>query len=320
MISLAMPAIQASREAARRTQCTNNQHQFGVAFTNFEAQQHAFPAGFTFRLQGPLKDAKIQSNSFFAELLPYLEENAVAAQYHRDAHFCAAENSATIATVINVAVCPTTPRDELVVKNESIPSQWFAGSLNKTFGKFFSALDPKYSITYQGAVTDYGVPVRAAKLLALQLGYKIDINSETELRSVCPWPAGKKIAKDCASGSVAIREQTRAAQITDGLSNTFLMTEDAGRPQHWRNGVRSFVREPLTSSWADPLINITIRDPDGKDRTCVINCDNEANIYSFHPNGVNFLFADGHVIFLDDGIDPRLLLAYMTPDKGDNQE
>jgi prepilin-type processing-associated H-X9-DG protein/prepilin-type N-terminal cleavage/methylation domain-containing protein len=325
LISLSVPAIQASREASRRAQCMNNQRQFGVAFSNFESQRRVFPAAFSMRMTGPLGAASFQAYSVFAELLPFIEESGVADQYDYDAFFCAPQNQSAIATVIHIAVCPTTPRQELAPVNNFVPSQWAEGSLVKDFGKVIIAFDKKYSATFRGAITDYSVPVRAEKRLALALGYDIPKNSNTELRSVFPLPDTDKLVKQLApllfsSGSVAVGERTRAAQITDGLSKTFLLTEDAGRPEHWQRGVRSYVREPLMSAWADPLIGIFIRDPDSKTGRCIINCDNESNIYSFHPGGVNFLFADGHVTFLGDDIDPKLLLAYMSPDKADNDQ
>jgi prepilin-type processing-associated H-X9-DG protein/prepilin-type N-terminal cleavage/methylation domain-containing protein len=317
LATLSIPAIQAAREAARRTQCMNNQHQFGIAFLNFESQNSAFPGAFTMRLQGPIDEAQIQSNSWTSDLLPFLGEGGLDAQLHRDAYFCDEENIAAIRTVIGIAICPSTPHDELVLSNHDVPSQWFAGSVSKEFSRYLTQLDAKWSRTYQGATTDYAIPVLAGPALARSLGYSFD-KSAIELHGAFPLPDPKKLVLQLISGSIEMCDRPQTAQITDGLANTFLLTEDAGRPEHWRSGQRSYVREPLVSAWADPFAAfLYIRDPAAKDGKCLVNCDNEWNIYSFHPQGANFLFADGHVAFLDQGIDAKVLLAYLTPNKGD---
>src|SRR5262245_15952857 len=85
LISLAMPAIQAAREASRRAQCQNNQRQLGVAFLSFESQNQAFPSGYTLKLTGPLTvDPKSAYYNYMVDLLPFLEETSVAAQFNRD--------------------------------------------------------------------------------------------------------------------------------------------------------------------------------------------------------------------------------------------
>ncbi len=109
-----------------------------------------------------------------------------------------------------------------------------------------------------------------------------------------------------------IKQQTRARQITDGLSHTFMMTEVAGRPQHWQAGQRVPTGEPVDSAWANPLGMGCLLDGDG---TAILQQDNEYQIYSFHPGGANFVFADGHVELFDETTDPRIILAIMTPNR-----
>ena len=45
LVSLSLPAVQHAREAARRTSCSNNLHQMGLALSGYEAARRSFPPG-----------------------------------------------------------------------------------------------------------------------------------------------------------------------------------------------------------------------------------------------------------------------------------
>lgn len=81
LVALLLPAIQAAREAARRTQCGNNLKQIALAAQNFHDTERKFPPGFlgtrTWRGEAPDLD---QGIGVLAFLLPYMEFDGVRKQ------------------------------------------------------------------------------------------------------------------------------------------------------------------------------------------------------------------------------------------------
>ena len=117
-------------------------------------------------------------------------------------------------------------------------------------------------------------------------------------------------------GVLVPNQMTRLSQITDGTSNTILLTEDAGRPKLWRAGYPGPDQTVEGAPWQSPKNGIIPQGStfDGKARPgpCAINCTNDREVYSFHPGGANAVFADGHVQFLRTGMSLRILAALVT--------
>jgi prepilin-type N-terminal cleavage/methylation domain-containing protein len=90
LIALLLPAVQAAREAARRSQCTNNVKQLSLAFQNFHDTNKRFPAGGVDPIWRSYKqkDAPTQylgftlQYNFLTLILPYIEQQAVYDSIH----------------------------------------------------------------------------------------------------------------------------------------------------------------------------------------------------------------------------------------------
>ena len=116
-------------------------------------------------------------------------------------------------------------------------------------------------------------------------------------------------------GVLAQNYLTRLADITDGASQTILVTECAGRPKLWRAG------RPVSGIYAPGGVWISgtlifgqgsTHDGATKLGSCAINCTNDREVYSFHPGGANAVFADGSVHFLKASIDIRIFARLVT--------
>ncbi|CAN5445128.1 DUF1559 domain-containing protein [soil metagenome] len=119
---------------------------------------------------------------------------------------------------------------------------------------------------------------------------------------------------------------SKVAQITDGLSNTLLIVEDANRPQYWVKGRRVTDLTPpfggdgpgvVTGGvWADHQKGFGIEGTTADGLTlvgnCAINCNNAFEIYAFHARGANAAMADGSVRFLAESLSIRTLAALAT--------
>jgi prepilin-type processing-associated H-X9-DG protein len=117
--------------------------------------------------------------------------------------------------------------------------------------------------------------------------------------------------------------RTRMKDIRDGTSRTIMVVECGGRPLVFRDGRPDRnLSNDQGIGWADSEgpFSLDGSNVDGSLEGCgtegncrfPLNRRNDNEPYSFHPGGANFLFADGHVQFLDDAIPLRTLAALCT--------
>lgn len=97
LIALLLPAVQAARSAARRTQCKNNMRQIGLAFHNYHGANKRFPyAAVEYGV----------TSSCHTFLLPFLEESAAYQLYDFKRNWDSPYNTQAIKTTVPTFICP----------------------------------------------------------------------------------------------------------------------------------------------------------------------------------------------------------------------
>src|SRR5437016_3764823 len=118
LIALLLPAVQKVREAAARTQCSNNLKQLALGLHNYHDVNRVFPpAGTIIQIPGSTTDASANSTGlnclgaagwgYF--ILPYIEQGPAYAQYNPKAPYDSPANRAVSSAVIPTFRCPSEP-------------------------------------------------------------------------------------------------------------------------------------------------------------------------------------------------------------------
>jgi prepilin-type N-terminal cleavage/methylation domain-containing protein/prepilin-type processing-associated H-X9-DG protein len=323
LVALLLPAIQAAREASRRTQCKNHLRQIGLAITNFEANQKVFPTagarnlwsdfGLEENMEGgrPLGPDR-QGLGWAYQILPYMEETSA---------YSLTTLEDLQAVVIAIYVCPSR-RDPRTTWSDAYDALFafidYAGAVPCTW------TDRTKTARYDP--TD-GVPLTVPAVRDLAdsfFGGEGVTGSSPPDNSVydgvivrCPWlwqgPAGgKQIGKFLTN----VNGLVKVGHVTDGTSKTLMVGEKYVRSDNYEGPIDNVVnRNSDDRGWADGF------DADIMRSTCfvpVYDGDSigwgstfknyfdddpatlfaESNVYHFgsaHTNGINAVFADGSV-------------------------
>jgi prepilin-type processing-associated H-X9-DG protein/prepilin-type N-terminal cleavage/methylation domain-containing protein len=106
LIALLLPAAQAAREAARRTQCVNNLKQLGVALHNYESTYRTFPPGYVSNFDVNGNDTG-PGWGWSALLLPQMEQKPLFDAVNFNLPIEDSSNGTTRLTRIAAYLCPS---------------------------------------------------------------------------------------------------------------------------------------------------------------------------------------------------------------------
>jgi len=285
LIALLLPAVQAAREAARRTACANNLKNLGLASQNYHDNQGTFPPGAV----GPLTPAFPQfagltSHGLGTFLLPYLEQQPLASQYRWDVSWSDPPNQPVVNVQLKIWQCPSAQANRIM-----------DGSLTTVMPPGGNPFDGT------AACGDYA-----------GMG---SIDRVLEQSGLIDPSGGPRDPRGYLEGVFPVNAARRLADILDGSSQTVMIAECAGRPQLWRRG------GPVPNTWltGGPWASRNLffgrgATQDGKAfyGSCAVNCTNDREVFSFHPSGAYAVFADGSVHFLKANLDIRNFARLVT--------
>ena len=285
LIALLLPAVQAAREAARRTQCGNNFKQLALATHNYHDTLGTFPPGAV----GPLTPAfpqfsQLTHHGLATFLLPYMEQQPLANQYRWDVSWFDPPNQTAVNTQLKTWQCPS-------------------ARVNRVEDGSHATVTPPPRVPYDGtaACADY------AGMGSIDLGL--------ERSGLIDPSGGPRDARGFLQGVFPINDARRLADVLDGSSQTIMMAECAGRPQLWQRR-REVPNDWLSGGpWASRnLLWCRGASADGTAffGPCAVNCTNDREVFSFHPGGASAVYADGSVHFLKETLDIRNFARLVT--------
>jgi prepilin-type N-terminal cleavage/methylation domain-containing protein/prepilin-type processing-associated H-X9-DG protein len=105
LVALTLPAVQSSREAARRTQCLNNLRQYGIALSSYVTPVDAYPIGYIAWRDPP--GGAAPGWAWSAAILPQLEQGPIHGAMNVNLPIDLAENATVRTSALAIFVCPS---------------------------------------------------------------------------------------------------------------------------------------------------------------------------------------------------------------------
>ncbi|TWT95255.1 putative major pilin subunit [Botrimarina colliarenosi] len=309
LVALLLPAVQAAREAARRTQCANNVKQLGLALLNTHDTIGEFPRG----LYGAANASNPEEHpedglAWPTKILPSMEEQASYDQLVNNGITSHDGDPWKPGIYVQAALAgvETIPGTDTIVPGFLCPSVSLPERMPETsyFAPGAAGKDPRYNagtIHYKGSrgYCDNGIFLRVEEMLSTNECLTADYNGDGQLND--------RIEKRSTS-------RIRLTDVTDGTSKTIATGEsayfvDVSSFPTWAGAfyedgavlfkTRDVINCRLSSSLQFPLSEEVISQLPG-------GSGSDDCSYSWHPGGAQFGFVDGSVHFLTEDLDLRV--------------
>jgi prepilin-type N-terminal cleavage/methylation domain-containing protein len=275
LIGLLLPAVQKVREAAARMQCSNNLKQMALACHNYHDTSGNFPPG---SVSGPCCGS-LSYMTWTVAILPYIEQDNLFKQYNQTLPNEDASNAFVRTQIVKTYLCPSDQRTSSTDAPESGPGsglQYAPGSYRAMSGRGYGPSGQSWWFDDPGSMTSLPAGWRGA------------------MHSTLP---------KAGSATFTPQIQENFASITDGTSNTVIISEWATRTNNRR---RTFWAYAYTSyNQSSAVLQSRTLLPDYTQCVALGSDSNPCKRAwgSFHTNGMNAALGDGSIRFIPQSID-----------------
>lgn len=299
LVALLLPAVQAAREAARRSQCSNNLKQIGIGLHNYHDTYRALPMAWWLSTS-----PNLNIGPWGVATLPFLEQKPLYDQI--DTRVPAVDqggpigqrNVQLIQTKVPVFVCPSAP-----------------GGVDRIYNGAISGVPGLPTLTWKAAPSDYIVSTGVRGVFG-NVAYSGNQGGDRHGALQVHGPFGNN-----RSG--------RLGDITDGQTTTILIAERTGGDKIYSKYSPVPALAPLVAvnggGWGDALngehwlsgtLHSGLPTPP-QEGPCAINCTNLRGygFHAFHPGGCHFLMADASVQFASQNAQALYIAGRITREK-----
>lgn len=311
LVALLLPAIQAAREAARRTQCTNNIRQLALGVLNYESAYKEFPPG----------GRSFNNLSWRCFILPYIEEQTIYDELKSYGGFL--EGECRDGTTQNYG----THKANYIARHKIDGFLCPSSTDFDVKGSFYldNRTVPTHLSHYMGVAGPVGRDPATGLLYPQK--FTTDTNGSSALNY-----GGYGM-----SGILGLNYKVTPKNITDGMSKTLMIGElsrnvlpgngQAGSGNAWTAGcLISGTKDPITNNndkstttrayGAMKNVAYAINFP-WSDSGATIDLDNNMAFSSYHAGGAQFAMADGSVRMISEDI---AMVTYLASASRNNDE
>jgi prepilin-type N-terminal cleavage/methylation domain-containing protein len=305
LVALLLPAIQASRESARKTQCKNNLRQMGGGFLNHESAQKFFPSsGWGTKWVGDPDGGfgATQPGGWAYSILPYMEEQAL---------FDAGNRLSELAPIYNLEEDGSARGDAHFLRLVTTIVPFF-----NCPSKRMAMLYPMHPIHGQLAINvpncTEGSGCRVARGdYLVNSGNQNPDDFAGPLLNFVPPMYPRRRALQGQNGISYSRSEVRVKDLVDGASKTLLVGEKYQNPDHYETGYEPYDNQCVYSghnsdnngyTGSGEMSFIPRRDRRGASMT--------HHFGSSHVEGLHVAYCDGSVHFVEFDVDFRIWFGF----------
>jgi prepilin-type processing-associated H-X9-DG protein len=290
LIALLIPAVQSSREFARRAQCQNNLKQIGLALSQYVEICKFFPVGMQksrdtrYLLFPSIPCSGPVDRSYSIALLPFMDQSATFDAFNVSLAVIGPEQKTARSAHVAVFICPS---DTDAVQIQTFDMR--AMLLDSTNIVDIESNVPVYASSYAGCHSSHG----GGGLEIIAFGCKRSLK-------------GIELSNGCITSGVDVTIES----VTDGLSHTMVISE---KSLTTRIVASRLIAEPIPNcAWivgTDAAnLFVALKGPN------VFQFDQRHRAWSEsatsqHYNGVNIVMGDGSVRFVKNSIDATSVIG-----------